>query len=154
VVLVIERRIGIAGGNQIVAAVAPQYTAAARAVADALLATLLRYTGWLLGISLVVIVVALLTGPYAWAVATRRAAVDLARTIAGAARPGTETPTAAWVAAHRDLVMLGAAVLGIATLLFLDLSLFWSIIVIAVVAGVEVLAWRAAMAPPASGEPS
>jgi hypothetical protein len=49
----------------------PENQAAARAVIDQVLGTLLWYTGWLVAIAFVVLVVALVTGPYPWAVRVR-----------------------------------------------------------------------------------
>src|SRR5436190_14191828 len=55
VALVIERRLAIAEGNNVVASAKVENQAAARVVVDQVLAALLRYTGWLLVIALVVV---------------------------------------------------------------------------------------------------
>jgi hypothetical protein len=144
VVLVVERRLAIAGGNQIVEAVKPENMAASRAVVDALLGSLLGYTAWLLWISVAVIAIALATGPYAWAVRLRGGAVDLGRGIVGTAQETSTSGVMAWVAAHRDVVMFATAGIGVVLLLLLDLSLFWGVVLILLVGAVELLAWRAA----------
>jgi hypothetical protein len=140
----VERRLAIAGGNQIVEAVKPENMAASRAVVDALLGSLLGYTAWLLWISVAVIAIALATGPYAWAVRLRGGAVDLGRGIVGTAQETSTSGVMAWVAAHRDVVMFATAGIGVVLLLLLDLSLFWGVVLILLVGAVELLAWRAA----------
>ena len=54
-----------------------------------MLGTLLRYTGWMLAITLLVIVVALLTGPYPWAVRLRTWVRDLFAALVSAAKGPT-----------------------------------------------------------------
>jgi hypothetical protein len=151
VVLVIERRLAIAGGNQIVDSAKEENQAAARSVVDAVLGTLLRYTGWMLAIALLVIVIALLTGPYPWAVRFRTWARDLFAALVSAAKGADRTAAATWVTVHRDaLLMAGAAVAVLALLL---LGGGWgSFLAIVIVGGLYALAvWR--IADSASADP-
>jgi hypothetical protein len=143
IVLVIERRLAIAATNEVLDGMRPQGRAAGEAFTDRLLDSLFSYTGWLLAIVLVVLVVALITGPYPWAVATRRWAVDLGRGIGGTVR--AERPRSAavsWIGAHRDALMLGVAALAGLILLFVDVSLLGLLVLALVTAAVELVLFR------------
>jgi hypothetical protein len=143
IVLVIERRLAIAATQEVLDRMRPEGRAAGEAFTDRLLGSLFSYTGWLLAIALVVLVVALITGPYPWAVATRRWAVDLGRGIGGtvtAERAGS--PAVAWIGAHRDALMLGVAVLAGLILLFADVSLLGLLVLALVTAAVELVLFR------------
>ena len=120
VVLVIERRFAIAEGNAIVDKVKPENQAAGRAVVDQVIGSLLRYTGWFLAVAIVVLLVALVTGPYPWAMKLRRWVSDVAAAATGAVREREPSGAATWVAAHRDALMMGGAVLAVLILLIAD----------------------------------
>ena len=62
--LVVVRRIAIAASDQALESVRPENQAAAHAFTDRVLGNLLVYTGWLLAVVLVVLVIAWLTGSY------------------------------------------------------------------------------------------
>jgi hypothetical protein len=132
-VLVVERRAFIHEASAIVNAVKPENQAAAQAVVNALKGSLLRYTGWLLAIAVVGVLIALITGPYPWAVTFRGWVRDLFGAIVGAAKGADRSAAGAWVAAHRDpLLMVGGAVF---ILLVLVLNLNWvGFLVLAVLA--------------------
>jgi hypothetical protein len=142
VVLVLERRFAIAAANGIVDSTKPENQAAARAVVDAFLGSLLRYTGWFLAIALITLVVALVTGPYPWAVKLRGWVLDLGRAVGGMLKPGERTPVTEWIASHRDPVMMGIALLGVLALLIWDLTIGWFLVLALVIAGLELLAYR------------
>ncbi len=96
-------------------------------VAQSILGDLLHgffvLTAWLLGIALALLVVALLTGPYRWAAATRRSVVRAWRAGAGALTGERRARSTAWVRAHADgLQLVGAVVAGI---LLLIVSISW-----------------------------
>ncbi len=149
VVLVLERRLAIAGGNGIVDGAKPENQAAARALIDQVLASLLRYTGWLLVIAAVVLLVALLSGPYPWAVRLRGWVRDLWGAATGAVLGADRTRTATWAAAHRDsLMVVGAALFGL-MLLVADLSLGWFLVLALILVAYEVLVYRIGAAAPA-----
>ena len=83
---------------------------------------------WLLGI---VAVVAVLTGPYGWAVRLRHGAVQLAKTITTTVHDrATDDATITWVRANADALRIVGYVLGALALWFVDLS-WLSVIVIA-----------------------
>lgn len=151
VVLVIERRAAIAGGNQVVDSAKPENQAAARSVVDAVLGTLLRYTGWMLAITLLVIVVALLTGPYPWAVRLRTWVRDLFAALVSAAKGADRTAAATWVTLHRDALLMGGAAVAVLALLVLGGG-WGSFLTIVILGGLYALAvWR--IADSASADP-
>lgn len=152
VVLVLERRFAIAAGNSIVGDVKPENQSAARAVVDQILGSLLRYTGWLLAATLLVLLVALVSGPYPWAVRIRGWARALGGAIAGLARRGEGGPAAEWVAAHRDGLMFAIALLGVVTMLLFDLSIGGFILLAIIVGVLELLVYGAGRQPAPSTE--
>jgi hypothetical protein len=146
VVLVIERRFSIAEGNAIVAKVKPENQAAARTVVDQVVGGLLRYTGWLLAFALLVLLIALITGPYPWAVRVRGWTAEVAAAAVGAVRGRQAGGSVTWVAAHRDVLMLGGAAIGVLLLLLADLSLVGFLGLILVFAAYELVVYRAGAA--------
>ncbi|MGE5225782.1 MAG: hypothetical protein ACM3OO_02800 [Planctomycetaceae bacterium] len=146
VVLVIERRLAIAGTDQLVADASAQAQGAVRAVVDAVLGSLLRYTGWLLAIALVTIVVAVATAPYPWVVRTRAAAGGAASAAFGMVRGTQGGPAATWIGGHRDLLLGGVAVLALVLLLWLNLSWWWALLLLVLAGLVELAVWRTAEA--------
>jgi hypothetical protein len=120
---VIERRLFIHEAGSIVDKAKPENQAAVQAVADALKGSYLRYTGWLLAIAFVVLVIALITGPYPWAVTFRGWVRDLYRAAMGAAKGADSSAAGEWVAAHRDALLMGIA--AVFVLLLLVLSVDW-----------------------------
>lgn len=150
--LVVIRRIALAGVDELISKVKPENQEAARAVSDGLMHSLLRYTGWLLAIWLLVILVSLITGPYPWAVASRarlgRMASTVARVVASAFTPNPDV--ADMIRPRRDHLMAAGAVIGLLLFLFFDLSMWWSLIVGGVLLGFEIVVFRAGKEPEAS----
>lgn len=149
-VLVLERRLSIAALNDVVGKARPENRAAVQALTDQISHTLLVFTGWLLAIALIVLVIALVTGPYRWAVAMRRWFVDVGRAIVETASSPELAGSAgvAWIRGHRDLLMLGGAALAVILLLFVNLS-FWGFFILAViVAAYELVIFRLAGSEP------
>jgi hypothetical protein len=142
-ILVVERRAAIATSSGLVAALAPERQPAGSSVMDVVLGDLLRYTAWLLTAALAVVIIALVTGPYSWARRARGGVRDVAAATFLAAR-SSDGPTAGWVAARRDGLMLGVAAVAIALLLFVDMSLLGAAIALLVLGGVELAIWRTA----------
>lgn len=142
VVLVLERRFSIAASNSLVDGAKPENQAAARAIVDQVLGSLLRYTGWFLAIALITLLISLLTGPYPWAVKLRGWVVDLGRAVTGMLKPGERAPATDWIARRRDPVMFGVAMLGLLAMLALDLSVGGFLILALVIGGVELVVFR------------
>ena len=143
VVLVVERRFAIAAGSSIVGDAKPENQDAARAVVDTILDSLLRYTGWLLLAAVLTALVAMITGPYPWAVRARTGVVDLGRALTRKAEAGRGGTTVDWVAARRDPLMLAGAVLGVLILWLADLSPAGLLLVVVILGVYELLVWRA-----------
>lgn len=126
---------------------------AARVMTDQLASGLFSTTTAVIVVGLAVIVLALITGPYGWAVATRRAVVQVARTVAdagGRAGAGVDPSGAvAWMEARRSALQLGAALVAVVLLLLFDLSWPWFLALLALLACFELLLWRL-RAPPAA----
>jgi hypothetical protein len=144
VVVVVERRLAMASIDDLVQQARPENRDAFQAVLDTLLGTLLRYTGWLLLIALVAIVITLITGPYGWAVRLRRAVADLAGAIVGAVRGSDQSQAAEWVAARRDPLMFAGAVVAVLILLVVSTSIPVFLVVAALLALYEFGVFRVA----------
>jgi hypothetical protein len=150
VVLVLERRFAITSANRVVDQAREENRAAARAVVDQVLGSLLTYTAWLLAVALAVLVVALVTGRYPWAVRGRAWARDLGLAAAGSFRQGARPREVVWVATHRDALMLGGAAVAMAILLLADLTIGGFFLVAVLLGGCELLVYRVATAGPKS----
>ena len=122
--LVIVRRVAIIGRDNLFANVNTQRHPAVRVLADTLMDSLFRYTGILLAIVLLTLVVALLTGPYSWAIALRGWVRDVGRGVAGRLRGEhvDESGRVGWLRQHRDGLMLGGGVVAVVCLFLLNLS--------------------------------
>jgi hypothetical protein len=147
VVTVIERRLGIASVDNVVNLVPAENQAATRAVADALVGWFLDYTVRFLWIALIVIVVALLSGPYSWAVWFRHAVDDVVHHTMRSEEVPAEGSPSAWIAAHRAPVM--AMIAAVAAVIFWvsSLSAGWWLLLALVVIVLELVAWRVARGP-------
>lgn len=123
--LVIVRRGAIIGRDSLFDRVNTQRHPGVRVLTDTLMDSLFRYTGILLAVVLLTLVIALVTGPYPWAVATRTWVRDVWRGAAGAIRGEhvDETGRVAWLRTHRDGLMLGGGVVALLCLFVFDLSL-------------------------------
>ena len=111
-------------------------------------------TAWVLGVALVVLVIAVLCGPYRWAVALRSWVKRAGRSIAGARGGGRHGRVVTWMASHAaGLQLAGAVVAGI---LLLIVSVSWiSFLIIAVLlAAYEVYLQRIKPAPPDEASPA
>ena len=144
VVLVIERRLAIAEAGNIVDKAKPENQAAVQAVVNALKGSLLSYTGWLLAIAVIVLVVALLTGPYGWVVRMRGFVRDVFNGAVGTARGANRTPATEWIAGHRDALLLGGAVVVLVLLLWLHVNWVGFLILALLAAGYVAVVWRIA----------
>ncbi len=147
-VTVIERRLGISSVDSVVNIAKPENQAAVRAIAEALVGWFLDYTRIFLLVSLLTVVIALLTGPYHWAVAFRRGIADLARNTVHTDGSVEAGPASTWVAAHRIAVMTAVGVVAVGILWLFDLTIGWSFLVVVVAVVLGLVAWRV-LRPPA-----
>jgi hypothetical protein len=142
VVLVLERRFAIAATSGVVEEAKPENRDAASAVVDQVLGTLLRFTGWLLVLTIGVLLVSLLSGPYPWAVRLRGWVRDIGAAVTGAVGRGDGVPAASWIGAHRDAAMLGGAAVFLFVLLVADLSVGWFLLVALLLLAYELMVYR------------
>jgi hypothetical protein len=141
-IMIIERRLAIWQSNSLVTKALPENQAAVRAVVDRVLGSLLMYTAWFLAIAAIVIVIALITGPYPWAVKMRGWVVDVWRAGVTAVRGHESTETVTWIAAHRDPLMVGGAIVAALLLFFGNLSLWWLLFFVIVIGAYELVVYR------------
>jgi hypothetical protein len=156
--VVLIRRIGLRAEDEVVDLAKPENREAVGVVVGAFIDSLLDATAWILAAAALVAVVALLTGPYPWAVALRRRTASLARALAAAVGAATtrrpDEATVAWVVEHRELLQLGGVVAGIVVLLLVDLSWLWILLLALVIAAYELAVVRIAKLTPSEPEPS
>jgi hypothetical protein len=147
VITVIERRIAIYSVNDVVGMVPAASQAATRAVADAIVDWFLQYTVVFLWVALLTIVVALVSGPYPWALWFRAAVDDVVHHTLRSEEPAADGTPSAWIATHRMPVMAGIAVLAAVVFWVSDVSAGWSLALAVVVVVLELAAWRVARGP-------
>ena len=139
--LVVIRRIAIISRDSLFERVDTERFPSVRVLTDELMESLFRTTAVLLAIVLLTLLIALITGPYPWAVTGRGWVRDGARGIA-AAFTGHATPDtgrARWLRDHRDGLMLGGAIVAVLVLLLFDLSL-WGFVIAGIVLALYELA--------------
>lgn len=152
--LVVVRRVLMWEQNQLLDVGRPENREARSAIVHGLLNGFFNLTWWILIAGLVVVAVALVTGPYRWAVATRRGVATgasrtrglLAAAASGTAARTQDESTVAWVRSHFDLLRIGGIVVALLLLLLLDVS-FWGFLVIAALA-VLYEVWLHRLRPP------
>ena len=149
--MIIERRAVI--HEQGVLASAAHNPQVAQSVLDDLLHGFFVLTAWVLGVALVILVIAVLCGPYRWAVAMRSWVKRTGRSIAGA-RGGDHRGVVGWMASHAGGLQLAGAV--VAGILFLIVPVSWlSFLIVGVLlAAYEVYLQRIKPAPPDEAPPA
>ena len=146
VVVVLERRFAIAEANNVVSMAKPENQAAVQAIIGAFLSSLLLATKRILWVLFVVLIVAVVTAPYPWAVRARAWVRDVGRAGVGAVRGAEVGPAAAWIGARRDALMLAGAIVAAIILLFASISLGWFLVLAIVLALYELAVYRIAEA--------
>jgi hypothetical protein len=144
VVVVLERRFAIAQASNVVDMAKPENQAAVQAIIGAFLSSLLLATKRILWVLFIVLIVAVVTAPYPWAVRARTWVGDVARAGVGAVRGAEVGPAAAWVGARRDALMLAGAIVAAIILLFASISLGWFLVLAIVLALYELAVYRIA----------
>ncbi len=142
--LVVVRRVALIARDGLFDQVNTQRHPAVRVLADTLMDSLFRTTRILLAIVLLTLLIALITGPYPWAVTVRGWFRDGARGIASAfgGQPAADTDRVRWLRAHRDVLMLAGGVVALLLLLLFDLSWLALAIVAVVIALYEIALLR------------
>jgi hypothetical protein len=113
----------------------------ARTVLGDLLHGYFVLTAWVLGVALVLVVIAVLAGPYGWAVALRSWVKRTWRGIGGT-RGGDHRGVVGWVASHAAGLQLAGAVVAGILLLIVPVSWLSFLIIVVLLAAYEVyLQW-------------
>ena len=108
----------------------------------------------MLGVALVVLVIAaVLSGPYRWAVAIRSRVKRTGRSIAGASSGGRRG-VVAWMASHAAGLQLAGAVVAGILLLFVPVSWLSFLIIAVLLAACEIWLQRIKPAPPGEAPPA
>jgi hypothetical protein len=119
--------------------------AAATAIASSFVDPLLDATWIVLWVLLAIAAVALVTGPYRWAVALRRgvaqAATGVARVAGTAGERATDPATVAWLRANTGALQVGGVVVAVLLLLVFDLSWFGVLVLLLLLAAYETGVW-------------
>ena len=146
--LVIMRRLLMYVQDEVVGIARSENREAARAIVEDLLRGFFSLTQILMFGSLLIVALALLTGPYAWAVATRSriATIFSALTQSGGPLPGDQG-IASWVHRHRDPLQLGGVIVGVLLLLVVDLSWGPFLLVVVLVLLYQLVVFRLGKAP-------
>ena len=148
--MIVERRLVI--HEQGVLASAAHNPQVAQSVLGDLLHGFFVLTAWVLGVALVVLVIAVLCGPYRWAVALRSRVKRTWRSIAGASSGGRRG-VVAWMAAHAAGLQLAGAVVAGILLLFVPVSWLSFLIIGVLLAACEIYLQRIKPAPPMKHRP-
>jgi hypothetical protein len=147
--MIVERRVVL--HEQSVLASAAHNPQLASTVLGDLLHGFFVLTAWVLGVALVVLVIAVLSGPYRWAAAIRSSARRASRSIAGA-RGGDRRGALGWIGSHAAGFQLAGAVVAGILLLIVSVSWLSFLIVGVLLAAYEVFLQR--IKPPPHDEAS
>jgi uncharacterized membrane protein len=136
--LVVVRRSTMWLEDKLVAGARPENREARTAIVHHVLDRFFSLTQWFLIGGLIIVAVALLTGPYKWAVATRsrvaRGAHASGRLVSlaasGTAGEAPDDATVIWVRGHFDLLRAGGVVVAVLLLLGFSINV-WGFLVIA-----------------------
>lgn len=146
--VVLLRRLGLRLEDDVVDVAKPDNQDAVRVVVGAFVSSLLDATAWILAITVAVLAIALLTGPYRWARALRHGAASAGRVtgraVSAAMTRSRDERTVEWVDAHRDALQLGAIALAVLVMLVADLSWLGLVLLALAVGGFELAVWRIA----------
>jgi hypothetical protein len=147
--MVLIRRVGFRVDEEVAALPpTPEGRRALAVVAEQFLDPLTTFALWTLTGAALVAGVAVLTADYPWVVALRRRVAglwDVATATAG--RRARDEATVSWIAAHRDQLLAGGAVAGLAILWWGDLSWLGLLLVVALVGAFELAVHRIALTP-------
>jgi hypothetical protein len=144
--LVLIRRVGFRLEGDAVDRIANETNrAAAKAITQSFVDPLLDATLIALWILLAIAVVAVVTGPYRWAVALRRgvgnAMSSLGHIVGSAGERATDEATVAWLRANTGALQIGGAAVAVLALLVFDLSWFGLLLLLILLAAYEAGVW-------------
>jgi len=111
-------------------------------------------TAWVLAAALVVLVIAVLCGPYRWAVALRSSVTQAGRSIAGARAGGRHGQVVTWLASHAAGLQLAGAVAAGILLWIVSVSWLSFLIIGVLLAACEIYLQQIKPAPPDEASPA
>ena len=150
--MIVERRLVI--HEQGVLASAAHNPQVAQGVLGDLLHGFFVLTAWVLGVALVVLVIAVLCGPYRWAVALRSWVKRTGRSIAAARTGARRGQVITWMASHAAALQLAGAVVAGILLLFVPVSWLSFLIIGVLLAACELFLQRIKPPPPDEAPPA
>ncbi|HJY62224.1 MAG TPA: hypothetical protein VJ418_38080 [Streptosporangiaceae bacterium] len=148
--MIVERR-GVLHEQSVLANAAHNPQVALSVLGD-LLHGFFVLTAWVLGVALVVLVIAVLCGPYRWAVAMRSWVKRTGRSIAGARGGGRHGRVVTWMASHAAGLQLAGAVVAGILLLIVPVSWISFLVIAVLLAAYEIYLQR--IKPPRPDEAS
>ena len=142
--IVVVRRLAMWAEDEVVAlAQRPDGERALVAITDQIFGSFFAVTLIVILVSLAIVAITLITGPYGWAVTTRAKTSALARGIVSTASDSArQESTVIWVRAHREALQLAGGIVFVLLLLVLDLSLLGFLLVGGLVVLYELWLWR------------
>ena len=150
--MIVERRVVIhEQGTLASAAHNPQV---AQSVLGALLHGFFVLTAWVLAVALVVLVIAVLSGPYRWAVAIRSWVKRTGHSVAAASSSDRRGQIVTWMASHAAGLQLAGAVVAAILLLIVPVSWLSFLIVGVLLAAWEIYLQRIKPPPPDETPPA
>ena len=152
VLMIVERRVTL--HEQSTLASGAHNPQVAQIVLGDLLHGFLVLTAWVLGVALVVLVIAVLSGPYGWAVALRSWVKRTWHSIAGARSGHHRGQVVTWMASHAAGLQLAGAVVAGILLLIVSVSWISFLIIGVLLAAYEVYLQRIKPAPPDEAPPA
>ncbi|MGB8650778.1 MAG: hypothetical protein WCD35_08965 [Mycobacteriales bacterium] len=152
--LVVVRRAVMWEQNQLIATGKPENKAARTAIVEGVLNGFFDVSLWFLVGGLVIVLLALLTGPYAYAVALRRRLAAAGRrtgNLLSAGAKGTsaaaqEDSTVLWVRRHVDVLRVAGVAVAVLLLLVVSVNFWGFLVIVGLLALYE--AWLHRLRPP------
>ena len=122
--------------------------AAVAVVVDTFLAPLTTFALWALLAAAIVAVIALVTGPYGWAVSLRARVTELwSSAVTATGHKARDEATVAWVTSHRDQLFVAGAAAGLVLLWLANVSWLGLLAIAALVGVFELGVYRIASGP-------
>lgn len=123
--IVVVRRLALWVEDEVVAlAQRPDGERALGAITDQVFGSFFTVTLIVIIVGLAIVAIALITGPYGWAVTTRTKSSALVRGVVNTASDSSrQESTVVWVRAHREALQLAGGIVFVLLLLILELSL-------------------------------
>jgi hypothetical protein len=140
--LVVVRRTLLWLQDQLISTGPPENKDARSAITHGVLGGFFDLTRWFLIGGLIIVVLALLTGPYRWAVALRRHAASggslVVAATTGDLQKVQDSASLPWVRQHMDALRVGGLVVAVLILLTVSVNVWWLLAIAVVLALYEV----------------